>query len=114
MAESSHLGKKFKYTDIIVEKKHPIGYITINRPEKRNTITNFPGGTKDQLLQAFLEMKDDPEIKVFLLKGTGNCFTAGWDMSFHPETSGREKRQWKRELEQAYRTSLGRQSPILA
>lgn len=73
------------YTDIIVEKKHPIGYITINRAEKRNALTEFPGGTCDQLSQAFQEMADDPEIRVFQIKGAGDNFCAGFDMSQYDE-----------------------------
>lgn len=35
---------RLKYTEIIVEKKPPIGYITINRPEKRNAVSLVEGG----------------------------------------------------------------------
>ena len=66
--------EKLEYTHLIVEKKYPVGHITINRPEKRNAMqtTNVPGGTVEQLMQAFLEMRDDPGIKVFILKGAGD------------------------------------------
>jgi enoyl-CoA hydratase len=84
--------ERVKYTDIIVDRsKPPIGYITINRPDKRNTLTNFPGGTCDQLAQAYLDMADDPEIRVFILKGAGECFSAGFDLSGPGITAGREK-----------------------
>ncbi len=69
--------KKWEYTDIIVEKKGPIGYIIINRPEKRNSVTTHPGGTIDQIDQAAYEMRDDPAIRVFIVKGTGDVFCSG-------------------------------------
>jgi enoyl-CoA hydratase len=69
--------QQLEYTDIIVEKKPPIGYIILNRPERRNAVGTEPGGTIDQISQAALEMKDDPEIRVFIVKGNGDCFCSG-------------------------------------
>jgi len=100
---------ELEYTDLIVEKKYPVGYITINRPEKRNALTTFKGGTCEQLKQAFLEMRDDPEIRVFILKGAEECFCAGFDMSTyqqvtgvgskHPLMKGRESEPWYQYVE---------------
>jgi len=96
--------EKVEYTDLIVEKKYPIGYITINRPEKRNSLTAFAGGTCDQLSQAYREMGEDPEIRVFIIKGNGDCFCSGFDMSTYDEgywkprekgwAKGRENEAW--------------------
>lgn len=104
--------EKIKYTDIIVEKKYPfkdrpdtaIGYITINRPEKRNALSSKEGGSIPQLLQAYQEMAEDPHVRVFILKGNGDCFCAGFDMSQYDEgywkpgssplRKGREKEVW--------------------
>jgi len=82
------------YTDLIVEKKYPIGYITINRPEKRNALTTGPGGTCDQLLQAYMDMADDPEVRVFILQGAGDCFCAGFDMGTYDQGYWRERPSW--------------------
>lgn len=73
MTKSSQL----EYTDIIVEKPYPIGYITINRPEKRNALAH---STVTQLNQAFNEMRLDPLIRVFVVRGAGDCFCAGFDL----------------------------------
>lgn len=94
----------WEYTDIIVEKKPPIGYITINRPEKHNSLTQLRGGTLDQMAQAYGEMKDDPEVRVFIVKGEGPCFSAGFDLGKTtifdvPERGwikGREREPWAR------------------
>ena len=86
-----------------MEKKYPIGYITINRPEKRNALTTPVGGTCDQLDQAYQEMADDPGIRVFIVQGAGDCFCAGFDMGTYDEAywlpreswnKGREKETW--------------------
>jgi len=97
------------YTDLIIEKEYPIGWITINRPEKYNTLTTFPGGTCDQLSQAYHEMAEDPEIRVFILKGAGDVFCAGFDLSGggFPE---REK-GWAKGLEMHPWTRLSRSFP---
>ncbi|GAI15277.1 unnamed protein product, partial [marine sediment metagenome] len=89
--------EKLKYTDIIVEKKPPIGYITINRPEKRNALGLETGGACEQLAQAFLEMKEDPEMRAFIIKGAGDCFTAGFDLGGYDQGiyKPREKGIWK-------------------
>jgi enoyl-CoA hydratase/carnithine racemase len=76
---------RLEYTEIIVEKEYPIGYITINRPEKRNAISLRKGATIPQLLQAFDDMRVDPEIRVFVLKGAGDNFCAGYDQSVMDE-----------------------------
>lgn len=76
--------ERLDYTDIIVEKKYPIGHITINHPEKRNALV---GGTIPQLSQAFIEMKDDPEIRVFILKGAEDNFCAGFYQAPTTESS---------------------------
>jgi len=70
----------WEYTDIIVEKKPPVGYITINRPEKQNSLTQLRGGTLDQMAQAYGEMQADSDIRVFIIKGAGPCFSAGFDL----------------------------------
>lgn len=95
---------ELEYTHIIVEKKPPIGYITINRPERRNALSMVKGETGDQLSQAFEEMREDPDIRVFILKGTGACFCSGFDMSRYDESywvetenelaNGREQEPW--------------------
>jgi enoyl-CoA hydratase len=72
------MSDRLEYTDILVEKKYPIGYITINHPEKRNALV---GGTIPQMSQACLEIRDDPEIRVFVVKGAGANFCSGFDQS---------------------------------
>jgi len=91
------------YTDIIVEKKDSIGIITINRPSTRNALTEMAGGTCDQLAQAFQSMADDPEMRAFIVKGAGDCFCSGFDLSAFDEAQwvpreglakGREEEPW--------------------
>lgn len=51
--------------------------ITLNRPEKRNALSNPLRGE----LFAALERADrDPEVHVIVLRGAGKCFSAGYDL----------------------------------
>jgi naphthoate synthase len=61
--------KKVKdYQDIIYEKSDGIAKITINRPERRNA---FRPETVNEMYDAFIDSREDPEIGVILLTGNG-------------------------------------------
>jgi enoyl-CoA hydratase/carnithine racemase len=55
-----------------------IATITLNRPERMNTIS---GPMLSQLTQRLLEADRDPEVRVIVLTGTGRAFCAGLDLS---------------------------------
>ncbi|MGQ9604258.1 MAG: enoyl-CoA hydratase-related protein [bacterium] len=66
------------YENLIVEKKPPIGYITVNRPKVLNAL-NIK--TVLELCDAFKQIKDDDEIRVVILTGSGEkSFVAGADI----------------------------------
>jgi naphthoate synthase len=56
------------FSDILYEKAAGIARITINRPEKRNA---FRPETVSQMIAAFGDARDDPEVGVVLLTGAG-------------------------------------------
>lgn len=56
-----------------------IGYITLNRPEKRNALSpDMISGLKE----AFEEMGDRDDVKVIILRAIGKAFCAGADLSY--------------------------------
>jgi len=64
-----------EYEQIKYEKIGPhIVYITLNRPEKLNTVTR-------EMFQswgnAITEAENDDDVKVIVFKGAGKCFSAG-------------------------------------
>lgn len=67
------------YETIIYEKQAPIAYVTLNRPEKLNALSE----------QLQLEVRDamedagwhDDSIRVIVLKANGRAFSAGFDLS---------------------------------
>ena len=63
---------------VLYEKKGPVAMVTINRPEKMNT---YNGEVCLLLGDAFLDFRDDPDLYVAILTGTGDrAFCAGADM----------------------------------
>jgi 2-(1,2-epoxy-1,2-dihydrophenyl)acetyl-CoA isomerase len=60
--------------EIILEKKGPVAIITLNRPEDLNACT--PSMVRD-LYAAFDEIKEDPNIRVFITTGAGRGYCTG-------------------------------------
>jgi len=56
-----------------------IGYIIINRPEKRNAL-NYQ--VVKELKAAFEKAENDPEVKIIILTGSGSTFCAGADLEY--------------------------------
>ena len=67
------------YTLIKVERHHPIGVITLNRPEKRNALSPQ---LIAELSAAFDELKQDIDSRVIILRAEGNVFSAGADLAY--------------------------------
>ncbi|HEX4202884.1 MAG TPA: 1,4-dihydroxy-2-naphthoyl-CoA synthase [Ktedonobacteraceae bacterium] len=66
-----------EYTDIIYAKAEGIAKITINRPEVRNA---FRPETLTELIDAFNDCREDPEVGVVILTGQGDqAFCSGGD-----------------------------------
>jgi enoyl-CoA hydratase/carnithine racemase len=68
----------YDYETIIYEKKDGVCVITLNRPEKKNSISRQ---LSSELIQAIDEAEKDGEIKVVVLTGGRECFCAGADLS---------------------------------
>jgi naphthoate synthase len=65
------------FTDIRYEKAEGIAKITINRPDVRNA---FRPLTVQEMIQAFEDAREDPEVGVVILTGAGTeAFCSGGD-----------------------------------
>ena len=63
---------------VIVNVAGPLMCVTMNRPEKKNALTNtMYGALADGLQRA----QDDPAIRCILIRSEGDSFTAGNDLS---------------------------------
>ena len=64
-----------EYEQIKYEKIGPhIVYITLNRPEKMNSVTREMFHSWGN---AIIEAEDDDDVKVIVFRGAGKCFSAG-------------------------------------
>jgi enoyl-CoA hydratase/carnithine racemase len=63
--------------DVLVTQAGPVLEILFNRPEKKNALT---GPMYAAVAEAFRRADQDPSIRVVLITGTGDTFTAGNDI----------------------------------
>jgi enoyl-CoA hydratase len=66
-----------QYKFYLVEKKPPIAWVYLNRPEKKNAM-NPPAW--EEALPIFEDLDGDPDIRAVILAGKGSCFSAGIDL----------------------------------
>ena len=63
---------------VVVDDPRPkIRRLTLNRPEKRNALSNPLRG---QLFAALEAGDRDPDVHVMVLRGAGSCFSSGYDL----------------------------------
>ncbi len=66
------------FQNILLEKKNSIAYVTVNRPKVLNALNME---TMEELRAAFTDIKNDADIRVALLTGSGEkAFIAGADI----------------------------------
>lgn len=66
------------YETMLYQKSEGIATITLNRPDRLNTIVP---PMPDELEQAVGRASRDPEVRVIVLRGAGRAFCAGFDFS---------------------------------
>lgn len=65
-------------TDVLIDREDRIASITVNRPEKRNSMDI---DTRDALREAFDGVAGDPDVRVAILRGAGEGqFITGGDI----------------------------------
>jgi enoyl-CoA hydratase/carnithine racemase len=79
------------FENILFEKKGVIAYVTVNRPKVLNALNMT---TMEELRAAFTAIRDDREIRVAIMTGSGEkAFIAGADigeLAKHDAVSGKE------------------------
>ncbi|MCB2075565.1 MAG: enoyl-CoA hydratase/isomerase family protein [Novosphingobium sp.] len=71
------------YETILVENDQGIVRITLNRPEKRNAISQ---AMRAELIEAVETAGRDPNAGVVVIRGAGTGFSSGYDVSSGSET----------------------------
>lgn len=64
---------------VLYEVKERVGYITLNRPEKRNALSYE---MVSEIKLAFMKAEADADCKIIVIKGSGEAFCAGADLAY--------------------------------
>ena len=70
--------KKYQHL-LFEEKKHGILLMTINRPDQMNATD---AALHNALSRVWLDIDDDPDVRVVVVTGAGRAFSAGGDLSW--------------------------------
>ena len=68
-----------EYKTLIVEIKHCIGIVWMNRPKQHNV---FDEKMIAELTEAMRTLNDDPSVRAVILAGKGDSFCAGGDLKW--------------------------------
>jgi enoyl-CoA hydratase/carnithine racemase len=63
---------------VIYEKAGPVAVVSLNRPEVLNA---YNVAMRDALFEAMQAVRDDPDVRVLVLRGNGAAFSTGGDVS---------------------------------
>ncbi|NKB59403.1 MAG: enoyl-CoA hydratase/isomerase family protein [Alphaproteobacteria bacterium] len=78
------------YETIIYEKRGPVAYVTLNRPDKLNALSD------DLQLEVRDALEDagwaDDNIRVIVLKASGRAFSAGFDITSSNKVNAAQRR----------------------
>src|SRR4026209_1698154 len=90
--------------------------LTLNRPEKRNALSNELRGA---ILAALREADGHPAVKVSIMRGAGPCFSSGYDLSAdnsvgQPFYSPGGPGQWARHVVESWFTIWDLAKPVIA
>ncbi len=97
--------------DVLVDIAGGIGTVTLNRPDRLNTLAN---PTVGQLTDALNEVGASPEVRAVVLAGNGDTFCAGADQA---EMVLRDPQEWEpivRMYLDPVRAIVGMDKPVIA
>ncbi len=85
MSETLTQARAGQADEVLYEAANGIAVITLNRPERMNTIS---GPMLNQLTELLLKANAEREVRVVILTGTGRAFCAGLDLVDATQGSG--------------------------
>ena len=91
--------------------------ITLNRPEKRNSLIHPLRGA---ILSALRDADMDPDVKVSIIRGSGPSFSAGYDLSganaghAMPFFTAGGEGQWPRHVTEGWMSIWDLAKPVIA
>ncbi len=83
---------------VLYEKEAAIAIVSLNRPDRLNA---YNVAMRDDLYEILLAVRDDPEVRVMILRGEGPAFSTGGDVSEFgsaPSPVGAREIRWRRDV----------------
>jgi enoyl-CoA hydratase len=105
------LVKRLEDGKITFQQTSKIGIVTMNRPGSRNALT---ASMWKELTAIFNKVKESSKIKVLVLRGTANQFTAGSDIKEFSQMTLTEAQNAFLNMEEAISTLESLPIPVLA
>ncbi|OPX36943.1 MAG: enoyl-CoA hydratase [Desulfobacteraceae bacterium 4484_190.2] len=99
------------YSTVIVDQRNHVGFITLNRPEQFNT---FSSEMATELNQALVQLDNEKDVRVIIVKGAGKAFSTGIDLSEFSGKSLKQYREWVGLMEQMSHVIAYMKKPIIA
>jgi len=102
---------------VLVDDPAPgVRRLTLNRPTKRNALSHR---LRSELFAALRAGDADPEVRVFVIRGAGPCFSAGYDLAQdpaeqHPWPLSPADGAWARHVLQGWFEMMDLSKPIIA
>lgn len=82
------------YSNLLIELKEQVAWLSVNRPDKLNALDQT---TLAELQAAFDRLRDDPDVRVIVLTGSGQkAFVAGADIAAMHAMTAIEARDFSR------------------
>jgi enoyl-CoA hydratase/carnithine racemase len=100
-----------EFTNVLVEKREHIGFITLNRPQAMNTF-NIPFAR--ELNDALWEMENDPEVRVVVIDANGKHFSTGISLDEFKNKSNKEYREFICLMDEHNHTIAQMKKPVIA
>ncbi len=102
---------------VVVDDPRPgVRRLTLNRPEKRNALSNALRG---ELLDALRAADGDDSVRVSIVRGAGKCFSSGYDLgsdlgSDQPYFTSQVGMQWARHVSEGWMSIWDLAKPVIA
>ncbi len=97
---------------VLTDREGHVGRVTLNRPEAMNT---FSTGLAAALDDALLEFEAADGVRAVVVRGAGEAFSAGIDLSEHRAfESEDEYGEWVTRMEQPFLTLAEMGTPVIA
>ena len=103
--------RSMSFAAVIYEKEGPLAIVSLNRPTVLNA---YNVQMRDDLYQVLQAVRDDPEVRVMILRGEGPAFSTGGDVSEFgtaPSPVRAREVRWRRDV---WGTLLSLPQPTIA